>query len=100
MPAGWRVTIVEHWPDEVMFGDRKAPGQVTVVQVLSPDAPDPTQAQLDAFEATFARYGGSRSSRDRALLVRRRRADRRAAASSGGLALMVVGERAGRVSGT
>ena len=48
--------IVEHWPDD--DGQRHTPGKVSVVQVLGPDAPDPTQAQLDGFAAVYARYGG------------------------------------------
>ena len=63
MPAGWRVTIVEHWPDQIDFARGRSPGEIAVVQVLSPDAPDPTQAQLDAFEQVFARYGGVANAR-------------------------------------
>ncbi len=47
---------MSHWPDH-------APGQVSVVQVLGPDAPDPSHAQLDAFAQTFARYGGYATAR-------------------------------------
>ncbi len=58
MPAGWRTTIVEHWPDEYEYGRRKAPGQVSVVQALAPWQPNPSQAQLDQLEQVYARYGG------------------------------------------
>lgn len=63
MPAGWRSTIVEHWPDRQEFDGRTSPGEIAVVQVLSPDQPDPTPEQLDAFASTFARYGGYATSR-------------------------------------
>ena len=63
MPAGWRSVIVEHWPDEIDFARGRSPGQVSVVSVLPPDAPDPTADQLDAFASTFARFGGYATSR-------------------------------------
>jgi hypothetical protein len=64
MPAGWRTVIVEHWPDRIPGHYNRADlGEVSVVQRLPPDASDPSQAQLDAWEATFSRYGGVASAR-------------------------------------
>ena len=63
MPAGWRSVIVEHWPDVIDFTRGRSAGEVAVVQILPPTAPDPSQAQLDELEATFARYGGVASAR-------------------------------------
>ena len=62
-PVGAR-SIVEHWPDQIEFGDRKsAAARCRSCRCSSPDAPDPTQQQLDAIEATFARYGGFATAR-------------------------------------
>ena len=58
MPAGWRSVVCSHWPDEFQFGDRKAPAEVAVVEILPPSAPDPTADQLAEIETVYARYGG------------------------------------------
>ena len=58
MPRGWRAVVCSHWPDEYEYGCRRAPAEVSVVQVLGPNEPDPTPQQLDQLEQLYARYGG------------------------------------------
>ena len=59
----WRVVVVEHLTTADGSDPHRRTGEVSVVQVLPPDAPDPTQQQLDAFAASFARFGGYATSR-------------------------------------
>jgi hypothetical protein len=64
MPAGWRSVIAEYWPSRLP-GQYNASdlGRCDVVQILSPNMPDPTQAQLDEIAATYVRFGGYATAR-------------------------------------